>query len=142
MLYSGGSAGNAGIGYAWSWDRVHWRKAEINPVFKNGNGPFLERCYTPSLVRDADGSLHIRPTADVSPDSIVVHRPASDDPTGAYQLAQLTDGQSLTRAPIGIFRNVDRPAFDDRARAQVTMPEDRTAALQSLITGKDTWTVA
>lgn len=57
MLYSGGSAGNAGIGYAWSWDRVHWRKAEINPVFKKGSGPFLERCYTPSLVRDADGSL-------------------------------------------------------------------------------------
>jgi hypothetical protein len=57
MLYSGGSAGNAGIGYAWSWDRVHWRKAEINPVFKNGSGPYLERCYTPSLVRDADGSL-------------------------------------------------------------------------------------
>ncbi|MGB4261787.1 MAG: hypothetical protein WBJ09_07760, partial [Candidatus Cloacimonas acidaminovorans] len=49
MLYSGGAAGNAGIGYAWSWDRVHWRKAEINPVFKNGSGPFLERCYTPSL---------------------------------------------------------------------------------------------
>ena len=57
MLYSGGSAGNAGIGYAWSWDRVHWRKAEINPVFKNGSGPFLQRCYTPSLVRDADASL-------------------------------------------------------------------------------------
>jgi len=57
MLYSGGSAGNAGIGYAWSWDRVHWRKSEINPVFKNGSGPFLERCYTPSLVRDANGSL-------------------------------------------------------------------------------------
>jgi len=59
MLYSGGSSGNAGIGYAWSWDRVHWRKAEINPVFKNGSGPFLERCYTPSLVRDADGSLRL-----------------------------------------------------------------------------------
>jgi len=57
MLYSGGSAGNAGIGYAWSWDRVHWRKAEINPVFKNGSGPFLERCYTPSLVQDTDDSL-------------------------------------------------------------------------------------
>jgi len=57
MLYSGGSSGNAGVGYAWSWDRVHWRKAEINPVFKNGSGPFLERCYTPSLVRDADDSL-------------------------------------------------------------------------------------
>ncbi|MGQ9795937.1 hypothetical protein [Desulfosoma sp.] len=57
MLNSGGSAGNAGIGYAWSWDHVHWRKAEINPVYKNGSGLFLDRCYTPRLVRDADGSL-------------------------------------------------------------------------------------
>ena len=57
MLYSGGAAGNAGIGYAWSWDRIHWRKADVNPVFRNGRGPFLERCYTPCLVRDADGSL-------------------------------------------------------------------------------------
>lgn len=57
MLYSGGPAGNAGIGYAWSWDRIHWTKAAFNPVFRAGSGPFLERCYTPSLVRDADGSL-------------------------------------------------------------------------------------
>ncbi|RMD64583.1 MAG: hypothetical protein D6824_03795, partial [Planctomycetota bacterium] len=57
MLYSGGPAGNAGIGYAWSWDRIHWTKAAFNPVFRAGGGPFLERCYTPSLVRDADGSL-------------------------------------------------------------------------------------
>lgn len=57
MLYSGGEAGNAGIGYAWSWDRIHWTKASFNPVFQAGDGPFLERCYTPSLVIDADGSL-------------------------------------------------------------------------------------
>uniref|UniRef100_A0A7C4MPJ5 Glycosyl hydrolase family 32 N-terminal domain-containing protein n=1 Tax=Desulfatirhabdium butyrativorans TaxID=340467 RepID=A0A7C4MPJ5_9BACT len=57
MLYSAASAGNAGIGYAWFWDRFHWHKAEINPVFKNGSGPFLGRCYTPSLVRGVDGSL-------------------------------------------------------------------------------------
>jgi hypothetical protein len=57
MLYSGGESGNAGIGYAWSWDRLHWRKADFNPVFRNGQGAFLERCYTPSLVQDADGSF-------------------------------------------------------------------------------------
>jgi hypothetical protein len=57
MLYSGGQSGNAGIGYAWSWDRIHWKKASFNPVFQSGDGPFLERCYTPSLVINADGSL-------------------------------------------------------------------------------------
>ena len=53
ILYSGGPTENAGIGYAWSWDRIHWTKAAFNPVFRAGGGPFLERCYTPSLVRDA-----------------------------------------------------------------------------------------
>jgi len=57
MLYSGGQSGNAGIGYAWSWDRIHWTKASFNPVFRAGDGPFLERCYTPSLVTNTDGSL-------------------------------------------------------------------------------------
>jgi len=57
MLYSGGQSGNAGIGYAWSWDRIHWTKASFNPVFRSGDGPFLERCYTPTLVQDVDGSL-------------------------------------------------------------------------------------
>jgi len=57
MLYSGGYMGNSGIGYAWSWDRIHWKKADFNPVFSNGMGPFLQRCYTPCLVRDADGTF-------------------------------------------------------------------------------------
>ncbi len=57
MLYSGGGGGNKGIGYAWSWDRIHWTKAHFNPVFQAGMGPFLQRCYTPSLVQDEDGSF-------------------------------------------------------------------------------------
>ena len=57
MLYSGGYMGNSGIGYAWSCDRIHWKKAGFNPVFSNGMGPFLQRCYTPSLVKDSDGTF-------------------------------------------------------------------------------------
>ena len=46
---------------------------------------------------------------------------------------------------MGIFRQVNRPTYNDQARAQVamareTMPHD-TAALQSLLRGRDTWTV-
>ena len=36
MLYSGAPR-NAGIG-CWSWDRVHWRKAEINPCSRTAAG--------------------------------------------------------------------------------------------------------
>ena len=46
---------------------------------------------------------------------------------------------------MGIFRQVNRPTYDEMARDQVTSAMDSkphdTAALQSLLRGKDTWTV-
>jgi 2-oxoglutarate ferredoxin oxidoreductase subunit beta len=52
----------------------------------------------------------------------------------------------LSQAPIGIFRQVERPAYDDQARAQITTARggvegDDEARLSALITGSDTWTV-
>ena len=46
---------------------------------------------------------------------------------------------------MGIFRQVSRPTYDDAAREQVTAARDATPhdlhALQSLLRGRDTWTV-
>jgi 2-oxoglutarate ferredoxin oxidoreductase subunit beta len=46
---------------------------------------------------------------------------------------------------MGIFRQVSKPTYDDAARTQVASARDAkphdTAALQSLLRGKDTWTV-
>ncbi|CPU45137.1 Probable ferredoxin oxidoreductase%2C beta subunit [Mycobacteroides abscessus] len=47
---------------------------------------------------------------------------------------------------MGVFRSVQRPTYDDLAREQLTAaaaakPSD-TAALQALLTGRDTWTVS
>ena len=78
---------------------------------------------------------------DVDPASIVVHDAHAADATLAFELSQLTDTQNLSASPIGIFRNVSRPVFDDEARRQVSMPADREAALQRLVSGPDTWTV-
>ena len=51
----------------------------------------------------------------------------------------------LHQAPIGIFRQVERPTYDDQARAQIVTAaqgqDDQRAALASLINGSDTWTV-
>ena len=50
----------------------------------------------------------------------------------------------LHQAPIGVFRQVDRPAYDDLVRQQVDTAKETQGPgdLQSLITGSDTWTVA
>ena len=93
------------------------------------------------MVRGADGRLAVKATSDVDPASIVVHDAHAADATFAFELSQLTDTQNLSASPIGIFRNVSRPVFDDEARRQVSMPADREAALQRLVSGPDTWTV-
>jgi 2-oxoglutarate ferredoxin oxidoreductase subunit beta len=46
---------------------------------------------------------------------------------------------------MGIFRQVNKPTYDDAARQQISVAREAkahdTAALQSLLRGKDTWTV-
>jgi 2-oxoglutarate/2-oxoacid ferredoxin oxidoreductase subunit beta len=76
---------------------------------------------------------------------LVVHDAGADDPTLAFALSRITDGGYLHQAPIGIFRQVERPTYDDGARQQVGMEtaglDDREAALQQLLSGGDPWTV-
>jgi 2-oxoglutarate ferredoxin oxidoreductase subunit beta len=82
-------------------------------------------------------------------EDLLVHDAHADDPTTAFALSRLTDAGHLNRAPIGIFRQVDRPSYDELARAQVATasagngphPSDRSRALDALLHGGDTWTV-
>ncbi len=77
---------------------------------------------------------------------LLVHDAHSPDPTMAFAISRLTDSGYLNQSPIGIFRQVERPTYDDQARAQVDSaraavtgtPTDR---LTGLISGGDTWTV-
>ncbi|MFT4228542.1 2-oxoacid:ferredoxin oxidoreductase subunit beta [Micropruina sp.] len=96
-----------------------------------------------SVIRRPDGSVAVVDTADADPAQVVVHDAHAEDPTSAFALSRLTDTGVLQQAPIGIFRQVERPSFDDGAREQVRMPEtsERLSALQGLINGSDTWTV-
>ncbi|WP_328358327.1 2-oxoacid:ferredoxin oxidoreductase subunit beta [Mycobacterium sp. NBC_00419] len=88
--------------------------------------------------------LDVAKTADVSASDIVVHDAQIDDPAYSFALSRLSD-QNLEHTVMGIFRQVKRPAYDDAARDQVraareATPHDRHA-LQSLLRGRDTWTV-
>ncbi|MDA2991838.1 MAG: 2-oxoacid:ferredoxin oxidoreductase subunit beta [Actinomycetota bacterium] len=88
--------------------------------------------------------LEVAKTADVAADQIVVHDASADSPAYAFALSRLSD-QNLEHTVMGIFRQVSRPTYDDAARRQVAAaraahPHD-SAALQSLLRGRDTWTV-
>jgi 2-oxoglutarate/2-oxoacid ferredoxin oxidoreductase subunit beta len=98
------------------------------------------------LIRDAGGGVKIAEVAEVGEDAVLVHDAYNPDPTLAFAISRLTDAGHLHQAPIGIFRQVQRPAYDDQARAQVAsaqalVDEPRETQLASLIHGGDTWTV-
>ena len=96
------------------------------------------------VVREASGKLALASVAEVGIERVLVHDAHDPDPSTAFALAQLIDSSGLNRAPIGIFRSVDAPVFDDDARAQVRRPrgEERLATLQAHLHGKDVWQVA
>jgi 2-oxoglutarate ferredoxin oxidoreductase subunit beta len=97
------------------------------------------------VVRDPQtGAFSVVEVADVGADALVVHDAHLADPSFAFGLSRLTDAGILHRAPIGIFRDVDAPAYDDLARDQVALAAslgNDDDALQSVINGGDTWTV-
>lgn len=78
----------------------------------------------------------------MDPSEIVTHD--ATDHELAFALSRLSD-QDLTHTVTGIFRKVDRPTYDDGARAQVTAAteeaERRGDSLDALLRGKDTWAV-
>ena len=53
----------------------------------------------------------------------------------------------MTHVPMGVFRQVDRPTYDDVVRAQVTGAVETAGGpatdddLAELLRGRDTWTV-
>jgi 2-oxoglutarate/2-oxoacid ferredoxin oxidoreductase subunit beta len=96
------------------------------------------------VVRDpATGGVKI--VTDPDPAAVLVHDAHADDPTTAFALSRLTDAGVLAHAPIGIFRQVDRPTYDDLARQQIVTASQGTGgkaeALAGLLSSGDTWTV-
>jgi 2-oxoglutarate/2-oxoacid ferredoxin oxidoreductase subunit beta len=88
--------------------------------------------------------LEVRATSSVASDEIVVHDETVAEPAYAFALSRLP-ALDLAHTPIGVFRNVSRPSYDNLVRAQVdaaaakvTDPETELAAL---LNSGDTWTI-
>jgi 2-oxoglutarate ferredoxin oxidoreductase subunit beta len=106
------------------------------PITFGNNGEYC-------VVRSGFG-LEVAKTADVATDQIIVHDATADDPSYAFALSRLSE-QNLEHTVMGVFRQVHRPTYDDGARQQVRSAREATAhdtaALQSLLRGRDTWSV-
>ena len=102
------------------------------------------------LVRDERGALGFVAEGEISAkgwaDRVVVHDPGNPDPSQAFAISRL-DSESMTHVPMGIFRSVERPTYDDLTRAQVASAIETAGGpagdddLTALLHGNDTWSV-
>ncbi len=72
-----------------------------------------------------------------------VHDAHAENPSQAFEISRLDDA-TMTHVPIGIFRQVQRPTYDDQVRAQVAQArsESGDGDLAELLAGRDAWSVA
>jgi 2-oxoglutarate ferredoxin oxidoreductase subunit beta len=98
------------------------------------------------IGRDRDGHLVVVDVARAGTDGLLVHDAHRADPSVQFSLSRLDD-PSMAHVPVGVFRAVQRPAYDDLVRAQVDSAVASAGGsatdedLARLLAGKDTWTV-
>jgi 2-oxoglutarate ferredoxin oxidoreductase subunit beta len=99
-------------------------------------GPDGER----AVVAGPDGSMRIVPTAEAG-DRVVIHDASRPDPTTAFALARLAPSPTGP-TPIGVFRAVAAPVYDDLVRAQVARARaDAPADLRARLETGNVWDV-
>src|SRR6266480_1963565 len=89
--------------------------------------------------------LSVQPTASAEPGEIMVHDETVAEPDYAFALSRLP-GEDLRHTPIGVFRSVARPAYDDLVRTQLEtarakLAGDAQTELTALLNSGDTWTI-
>jgi 2-oxoglutarate ferredoxin oxidoreductase subunit beta len=118
---------------------VHGEPVRFGPPGDDGLG-------TRGVVRGTDGRLAV---TDVTPDtvgSLIVHDAEDPDPSVQFALSRLDD-PSMAHVPVGVFRSVQRPTYDDMVRAQIDSAVHGAGGpatdddLARLLAGGDTWTV-
>ncbi len=89
--------------------------------------------------------LSVRASDDLGGDQPVVHDSTVDDPAYAFALTRLS-GSDLGTTPIGVFRNVQRPSYDELVRKQLLDAQAEVTGtpeqmLETLLNSADTWTI-
>jgi 2-oxoglutarate ferredoxin oxidoreductase subunit beta len=97
-----------------------------------------------AVIRTEAGGLAVAEDVPAGDPRVVIHDAHAEDPTLAFALSRLTS-QDMRYAPMGVFRDVERPTYDSLmsdqlARAAATS-DGSDVALDALIHGSDTWTV-
>jgi 2-oxoglutarate/2-oxoacid ferredoxin oxidoreductase subunit beta len=122
---------------------LHLRDGQPLRIGDDAEAQFVVR-DDKSAGAGSSGALRVVPAARARPQDVLIHDAGATDPSTQFALSRL-DSTSMRHVPVGIFRQVQRPTYDDLVRQQVADaggPGPTTdQALQELLEGSDTWSV-
>jgi 2-oxoglutarate ferredoxin oxidoreductase subunit beta len=89
------------------------------------------------------GGLEVVDVDDSTEDTLLVHDVGHQEPALAFMLSRLgnvDDGVT----PVGVFRSVDRPSYDDQVQEQLARAREVEGPgdLSALLASGDTWTIS
>ncbi|GAA1013544.1 2-oxoglutarate ferredoxin oxidoreductase subunit beta [Acrocarpospora pleiomorpha] len=89
------------------------------------------------------GGVEVVPRASLREEEILVHDAHHPDPSLAFALSRL-DEPAFAHVPIGIFRSVDRPSYDELMSNQLeaATAQKGRGSLTDLLHGGDTWRIS
>ncbi|MCH8293282.1 hypothetical protein IH992_19550 [Candidatus Poribacteria bacterium] len=101
---------------------------------KNGDKGVRLNGFTPEIVALTEGESTV--------DDLIVHDQYAADPTLASILARMSDIPGMPH-PIGVFRSVERPCYEDLMAAQIqaAMEQRGDVDLQAVLSEGETWVV-
>ena len=93
------------------------------------------------LTHGPYGALTPVEASSVPESELVVHDVTRPDPSYAFALSRL-DSSDFAHTPIGVFRSVERPSYDELMASQIaTARASGDGDLATLLAGNDTWEV-
>jgi 2-oxoglutarate/2-oxoacid ferredoxin oxidoreductase subunit beta len=94
------------------------------------------------VVLNEFGEVEVVEVADVGDDRLLVHDERRADPALAFALSRLAD-QPTVPTPVGVFRAVERPVYEDLVQQQLAAAQERSGPgeLRALIESGSVWDV-
>ncbi len=88
------------------------------------------------------GQLEAVEVASAGEDTLISHDAHRADPSYAFALSRL-DTSDFRHTPIGVFRQVEQPSYDQLMAEQIEAAQQRSGSgnLAALLAGNDTWEV-
>jgi 2-oxoglutarate ferredoxin oxidoreductase subunit beta len=124
-----------------AWQFVRDDKEGVNRIALRDGEPILWGAdHEKGLRQRTDGSIEVCAGSD--PD-VLVHNASNESPSLAFALSRVTQ-ESHNGTPVGVFRDVERPVYDDLMSAQLATAVEKRGSgdLAALLHSGETWTIA